>query len=458
MKINKLKRLATIISCLIISLWSETQCMDGTSDIRDSLENKIGKHATVMEMNIDNNTKNSYHLNSISRNDWIELSQYIYDYLSNIDSPITVEKNPSGFYRINNIPLSQKFKNLGGMSFNKIRVHYWPTDFSNKIEGETIHDHPNVFQTYLVQGSYNHESFVQTSCIENLSKYYVTSVQKPGNNYIQRNNTVCLLSDGGKEVYAGETHLLPIEFIHRVVKYFPGTISINMIHDHPTNRNDHYNLYSLQTLLGEDVKEKMYATPELSREVVCVIKDALNYNSLMDTSPAISSKFCNSTNVLPPTNAEVDSNAIHLSSPNIENLEMTAFYSSLQGGIVSFLKGAFKDFMIINDWCTLDTAEYLASALSAVPLSYYQGSYLPLIISTVEHPMLKFINISPNVTIGGIVAANVAMNCYFAEDYSSLLTPISNLAVSFVSGYVGSWIGTNLWNRLSRTIVSNPAY
>lgn len=200
-----------------------------------------------------------------NKEEWLALIDYSYNYIKQHQDTLVVEKNESGFYRIN-LPAPGSLK-----SVEKLRLHYWPIDSSTQILEESIHDHPKLFESYIVNGGYQHALYNKSDTSVNVSKYAIFKVNK-----LQKGFNIA-----GK-TYLHEVHIekakekaivvMPTDVIHRVFTYVPGTLSMNIVYEDSTNK-DYYNVFISENGSEDDVKTERVSLA--GTEKASIIKEVL---------------------------------------------------------------------------------------------------------------------------------------------------------------------------------------
>ncbi|OJX10134.1 MAG: hypothetical protein BGO77_03200 [Caedibacter sp. 37-49] len=204
-----------------------------------------------------------------SKSEWLAIIDYSYNYIKQQQDALIVEKNESGFYRIY-LPAPGSLK-----SVEKLRLHYWPIDSSTQILEESIHDHPKLFESYIVNGGYRHVLYnksdtLAASALDN-SKYTIFKVNK-----LQKGFDVV------GQTYLHETQIekarekaivvMPTDVIHRVLTYVPGTLSMNIVYEDRTNK-DYYNVFISENGSEKDVKTERASL--VGTEKASIIKEVL---------------------------------------------------------------------------------------------------------------------------------------------------------------------------------------
>lgn len=166
----------------------------------------------------------------------------------NIDK-IKCQKNESGFIRIN-IPLTQELKDKFGIA--KIRFNYWTSDANVEIHPESVHTHPNYFESIIINGGYTHELYENTNDGDVYNLYQVTKKSDFTRELLSLGctNLKLLKIESFKP---GSIVIFDKELIHRVIKSLPETLSFNVVFD-DNEEVGQYNVYITPNGLIEDVK------------------------------------------------------------------------------------------------------------------------------------------------------------------------------------------------------------
>ncbi|AIL12665.1 hypothetical protein IM40_02630 [Candidatus Paracaedimonas acanthamoebae] len=181
-----------------------------------------------------------------SKEEWLALIDYSHKYMQEHQDELVVEKNESGFYRIN-IPAPSYLK-----SAEKLRLHYWPIDSSTQILEESIHDHPKLFESYIVNGGYRHALYIKSDASQDDSKYTIFKVNKLQKGFDVSGQTY-LHQDQIEKARENAVVIMSTDVIHRVLTYVPGTLSMNIVYEDSTNK-DHYNVFISEDGSEDDVK------------------------------------------------------------------------------------------------------------------------------------------------------------------------------------------------------------
>ena len=176
--------------------------------------------------------------------DWILIQEFCLDFVVKNKSNISIETNESGFYRIKIDPSNYIDKGI-----IDIRINYWMDDKNNNLE--TIHSHPNYFESKIIKGEYIHEIFYQKDY--SLDKYNVYMINKDiKNKKILTNKGVAYLKLYGIFlVNQNNKIVIDQKFIHRILGFKKDTLSINVVFGQIEKKNSKYKLFVKQDQITE---------------------------------------------------------------------------------------------------------------------------------------------------------------------------------------------------------------
>lgn len=199
---------------------------------------------------------NSTHskVNSVSKEKFLNIAENCNIFLRNNINVLCLQKNESGFNRIN-IPLTENFRKENP-EIEKIRMNYWVSDNETNILEESIHNHPNEFDSFIVSGGYTHELFSVCSRREkDAQEYQMYMLIKEGG---KKSTTLLgngfLKSLGEKNVLKGDIVSVDKEVVHRVIRTYNETLSINLVYRNQGVDFDKYQVFLTKTGKFEDVK------------------------------------------------------------------------------------------------------------------------------------------------------------------------------------------------------------
>lgn len=183
---------------------------------------------------------------------YTELVNYSGNFLQENKHRLACQKNESGFIRIN-IPIlaaaKSKFHEI-----KKLRLNYWSPDTGVTIRPESIHTHPNYFESLIIKGGYTHELYEE------------------GENKDPEYDLYRIIKNGDKKsfVFIGQSKLkyqknesidqntivtFNKDLIHRVMHTTPETLSLNAIfNDGEDEDTSAYNVYLTRHATLDDVK------------------------------------------------------------------------------------------------------------------------------------------------------------------------------------------------------------
>src|SRR4029077_11837607 len=161
----------------------------------------------------------------LSKSHFAELVSYAQDYL-HTNSNVTVEANPSGFYRIR-LPIPKGF--FLEKKMEALRLHYWPPGTKLNMV-EALHDHPNYFESMILNGGYTHSVYRHAKDDESGESFRLHRILKAFGNPEERNplernifslGMVKLINLGEEMVSENFTVRFPKSLIHQVLTYQP---------------------------------------------------------------------------------------------------------------------------------------------------------------------------------------------------------------------------------------------
>lgn len=186
----------------------------------------------------------------LNSNQFKELAGYIISYINNNIGHLEFEQNESDFLRIQ-VPLSEELKAREGIE--KLRVNYWSSSSTVKINPESIHTHPSYFESYIVEGGYKYELF-RPEDLSISSDYQLFTILKNGTGKnLSYMGNMGLVQLG--EHYAKKDDIMVIDtkMIHRVITTLPKTLTINAVF--PENSKElQYNVYLSKNSTLDQVK------------------------------------------------------------------------------------------------------------------------------------------------------------------------------------------------------------
>lgn len=171
----------------------------------------------------------------ISRADFKKLTICAYDYLKQNVLRLGCQKNESGFIRIN-IPLNKTIKSQH--SIEKLRLNYWTAATGMNIEPESIHSHPNTFESFIVKGGYTHAIFknaLKEGEMYDLYRIFKDTHQKS----FQFIESVALIHAEDQIVQAENIIRIDPLMIHKVLSTQPETLTLNAV----IHEMDNHKLY-----------------------------------------------------------------------------------------------------------------------------------------------------------------------------------------------------------------------
>lgn len=142
----------------------------------------------------------------------------------NSSTALKCEKNESGFVRIN-IPMdpSQTPSNI-----TKLRLNFWSPDAGVTTQPETIHNHPNYFESYVIRGGYTHELFASDEKDGSVYDRYIIR-EEGGVKSREYTGKYRLQSINQESVSPGDIVAFPTPLIHRVESTQERTLTLNAV-------------------------------------------------------------------------------------------------------------------------------------------------------------------------------------------------------------------------------------
>jgi hypothetical protein len=176
--------------------------------------------------------------------DWNLIQEHCLGFIVKNKNHIKIETNESGFYRIK-VDLGD-YKNKGIID---IRINYWMDD--KRLNLETIHSHPNHFESKIIKGGYVHEIFYQTN--SSGEKYNVYTINRNlKNKKIFINKGISYLKSYGIfSVNQNNKIGIDQKLIHRIIDFKKDTLSINVVFGHIEKSKSEYKLFVKKDQLNE---------------------------------------------------------------------------------------------------------------------------------------------------------------------------------------------------------------
>lgn len=196
----------------------------------------------------------------------------------NLDS-IGCEQNESGFLRVS-IPIEPSIKD--DLGIEKIRLNFWDKNANLKISEESIHTHPQHFESIIISGGYIHEIYEVDEDMENSKEYQLYRIRKirpmKAISYI---GPSCLQYKGSQEFIEKDIVVIDTKMIHRVLKTFPDTLTINAVFPN-VEKEIYYDVFLSENGTIDDVKN--------NRKILSNQKSRLSILKMINLLNSFSSK------------------------------------------------------------------------------------------------------------------------------------------------------------------------
>jgi hypothetical protein len=175
----------------------------------------------------------------LEQEDWDFLTTSCSQYIRQHADDIEVMTNESGFYRV-----KIRLPKVLDRDIVDIRFNFWSGE-EDLIVDENIHNHPNYFESKIIHGSYDHELFIETENPEAPgSNFLRCKIEKAQNTRsIIDKQQVRLAVEKVETVQAGDHIAIPPSLIHRIVKFDPKTLSINVVYGEEGEKKVCYDVF-----------------------------------------------------------------------------------------------------------------------------------------------------------------------------------------------------------------------
>jgi hypothetical protein len=155
-----------------------------------------------------------------------DLAKYSREFLQKNGHRLALQENETGFVRIS-LPPPPSFSN----KIEKIRLNYWAPDSGIEIQPESIHNHPRYFESFIINGGYNHALYEFTSETDN-QPYSQFRIFRKNNG--QEKNFMFIgpsqLKFIKQEFFANGAQIpFKKSMIHRVLSTYPATLTLNVV-------------------------------------------------------------------------------------------------------------------------------------------------------------------------------------------------------------------------------------
>jgi len=141
----------------------------------------------------------------------------------NDDNDVYYEINESGFIRVS-FPAPPHLKEFSA----RIRLNYWPRSVNKHMlsEAESIHTHPQYFESIVISGSYTHDVYQLVSMGTKFQNY----IKNKKENSVRQYQDVYLNKVKRETITQGTVLGMPRSTIHKVVAASPKTLTINVVY------------------------------------------------------------------------------------------------------------------------------------------------------------------------------------------------------------------------------------
>ncbi len=189
----------------------------------------------------------------ISQPEFKEMAVYTNKFLKDNFYRLACQKNESGFVRIN-IPIHKEVKPLF-KGISKIRLNYWDPETGVAIQPESIHNHPNYFESLIIKGGYDHALY-EIDDDQKHTPYDLYRIMKEADNKSFSFIGQAFLKHLKDETFnKGNVVIFDKDLIHRVLKTNPKTLTMNAIFNGSSLDNkSYYNVFLTQNGKLDDVK------------------------------------------------------------------------------------------------------------------------------------------------------------------------------------------------------------
>lgn len=175
-----------------------------------------------------------------------DLALYALQNIYNDENDVTYEVNESGFIRVS-FPPPARFQEFSA----RVRLNYWPKKLDNQaLEiAESVHTHPQYFESVIVQGGYTHVIYQISDVGAPFRTFLRDKVKK---NAVEQ-QPVYLEVVKTETLQAGDILGMPTSAIHKVIRALPGTLSINVVYP-KTEHNPTFKVFLSKSGKKSDVK------------------------------------------------------------------------------------------------------------------------------------------------------------------------------------------------------------
>lgn len=160
------------------------------------------------------------YLFALNKADFEDFREYSLKWLEEHRNAVDIHENESGFVRIA-IPFqSETYPEIG-----KLRLNYWHR--STPIEKETVHSHPQYFESSIIAGSYQHELFEEGEEGELVKAFLIT--KGDAKRVPKQLPMTHIKSIRIEKISEGELAVFPTDLLHRIIETSPIALSINAV-------------------------------------------------------------------------------------------------------------------------------------------------------------------------------------------------------------------------------------
>ncbi|MCL5875411.1 MAG: hypothetical protein M1114_02995 [Candidatus Dependentiae bacterium] len=168
----------------------------------------------------------SYTKSKLNQADFEKLAIYTRTFLQENLDYLEAQENESGFVRIN-IPISSALK-TEFEEISKLRINYWSPDVNVQIQPESLHTHPQYFESYIVNGGYTHDIYEHGNMEDAAYDSYHIFKQEDARSFeFFGESRLRFLKR--ESVEKGSIVLFNRDLIHKVVSSVPHALSLNVV-------------------------------------------------------------------------------------------------------------------------------------------------------------------------------------------------------------------------------------
>jgi len=181
-----------------------------------------------------------------------ELATYTQSFLQEHMDKLACQKNESGFVRIN-VPVSKTIKsNFDGIE--KVRLNYWSPVAGVTIRPESIHTHPNYFESFIINGGYSHAVYQPGDKKNKMFDLYRILKNNDEKSFAFIGRTK-LKHVKDESVEKGSIVIFNKDLIHKVLATQPETLTLNATFNAPKDEDQSsYNVYLSKKGTLDDIR------------------------------------------------------------------------------------------------------------------------------------------------------------------------------------------------------------